>query len=482
LINFFSVIYTSKINLMKKTLLILSLCASMFASFTGVAQDDPYTLQVYDGAVFYGMYGELTTEEVPAGLVRNSNSSYGRMLTQAELDSFGNTLTMTVTLNPLCDNYDRIGNVNLAFVPKGQTTYVYNEVKRIEIGRFITPFMDMTDTSVTEVPYVYDLDHLTNIFHDEAIIADYDLWVELEVYGYQGGPGQGGAAVEIPGCANRKDVYAGSLVFESTTDDTVTPPASTVVGPLSYKYELKDYTLDGTDVLGETVRSITFNLGSTIENAQMHIITSNHGSNTNGEEYVRRNHFIYFDNEEVLQYKPGGVSCVPFRDYNTQINCIYYLCNGTSNPPPRADTNAAWNWNNWCPGDKIPNRVVDLGTVAAGDHTFKIDVPDATFAADQGYFPMSVYITGDGSSTFALGKPNFTASAVNILPNPVTDVANIESDGLTVKHVNVINTLGQTVFTGTTDKVDMSQLQSGIYIVKVEFDNNQSIVKKIIKK
>lgn len=452
----------------------------MFASFSAAAQD-PYTLQVFDQAIYYGMYGDLVDEDVPEGLIRNSNSSYGRMLTQEELDAFGNTLTMTVTLNPLCDNYDRIGNVNLAFVPKGQTTYVYNEVKRIEIGRFITPFMDKNETSVTEVPYVYDLDHLTNIFHDEAIIAQYDLWVELEVYGYQGGPGQGGAAVEIPGCANRKDVYMGSLVFESTTDGTITPPASSFIGSLSYKYELKDYTLAGTDEIGETVKTITFNLGSTIENAKLHIITSNHGANSGGEEYVRRNHFIYFDDVQKLQYKPGGVSCIPFIDYNTQINCIYYLCDGTSNPPPRPDTAAAWNWNNWCPGDKIPNRVVDLGTVAAGDHSFKIDVPDAVFSGDQGYFPMSVYLTGDGSSTF-LGQIDFTQSAVNIYPNPATDIVNIEAEGLTVKSVNVINTLGQTVYTGTTDKVDMSQLQTGIYMVKVEFDNNQLAVKKIMKK
>ena len=452
----------------------------MLASFSAVAQD-PYTLQVFDQAIYYGMYGDLVDEDVPEGLIRNSNSSYGRMLTQEELDAFGNTLTMTVTLNPLCDNYDRIGNVNLAFVPKGQTTYVYNEVKRIEIGRFITPFMDKNETSVTEVPYVYDLDHLTNIFHDEAIIAQYDLWVELEVYGYQGGPGQGGAAVEIPGCADRKDVYMGSLVFESTTDETITPPASSFIGSLSYKYELKDYTLAGTDEIGETVKTISFNLGSTIENAKLHIITSNHGANTNGEEYVRRNHFIYFDDVQKLQYKPGGVSCIPFIDYNTQINCIYYVCNGTSNPPPRADTAAAWSWNNWCPGDKIPNRVVDLGTVAAGDHAFKIDVPDAVFSGDQGYFPMSVYLTGDGSSTF-LGQTDFTQSTVNVYPNPATDVVNIEAEGLTVKSVNVINTLGQTVYTGTTDKVDMSQLQTGIYMVKVEFDNNQLVVKKIMKK
>ena len=70
----------------------------------------PYTLQVFDQAVYYGMYEATVDEPVPAGAIRLSNSSYSRMLTDEQLDSFGNTLTMTVRLNPLCDNYDRIGN------------------------------------------------------------------------------------------------------------------------------------------------------------------------------------------------------------------------------------------------------------------------------------------------------------------------------------------------------------------------------------
>lgn len=465
---------------MKKTLLLLALSAAFLVPFKGFAQD-PYTLTPFNGAIFYGMYGETVTEPVPEGLIRNSNSSYGRMLTQEELDAFGNKLTMTVTLSPLCDNYDRIGNVNLAFVPKGQTTYNYNEVKRIEIGRFITPFMRLTNTAVTEVPYVYDLDHLTNLFHDEALTAVYDLWVELEVYGYQGGPGQGGAAVEIPICANRKDVYMGSLSFESTTDETIPAPTSSFVAPMSYKYELKNYTLAGTDVLDQTVRTIEVSLDAPVQNAQLHIITSNHGSNSQGEEYVRRNHYIYFDDELKLQYKPGGVSCIPFLEYNTQINCIYYQCNGTSNPPVMPDNDSAWYWNNWCPGDKIPNRVVDLGDLAAGEHSYRIEVPEAVFAADQGYFPMSVYITGEGMNGLVLDKETFLNEAVSVYPNPTNDYVTINAGGLGIKTVNVINTLGQNVYTGTADKIDMTQFQSGIYIVKIAFDNNQSVVKKIIK-
>ena len=457
---------------MKKTLLLFTLCASLFGTFKAKAQDEPYTLTVFDQAIYYGMYEATVTEDIPEGAIRNNNSSYGKKLTSEQLESFGNRLTMTVTLHPLCDNYDRIGKVNLVFVPIGQTSYVYNEVERIEVGRFITPFMDKNVATPNSVPYVFDVDNLTQIFHDETITSQYDLWVELEVFGYQGA-----AVTEVAGCAGHNDVWAGTLEFSSVNDTDLT------VGPNFFKplisnYELKDYTLDGTDEIGETRKTITFTLDEAYPNAKLYLITSNHGAQ---EEFIRRTHNVYFDDVLKLQYKPGGVSCVPYRYYNTEPNCIYWLCDGTNNTRP--DTNAAWNWNNWCPGNAIPTRVIELGDLAAGEHKFKIDIPAATFedanGNDNGYFPMSVYLQG---YTSVLDTQNFALNTFFIAPNPVNDVAVITTSGQEIKSVAVVNTLGQTVYTGTSDKIDMSSLQSGIYIVKVVFANNATATSKMVKK
>lgn len=455
---------------MKKTLLLLTVCTLLFSLKT-IAQNVPYTLTVFDQAIYYGMYEATVSEPLPAGAIRHSNSSYGKKLTAEQIAQMGNTLTMTVRLNPLCDNYDRIGNVNLALVPKDSETYVYNQVQRVEIGRFITPFMDKNDQP-DEVPYVFEVNNLADILHNESISAEFDFWVELEVYGYQGGPGQGGAAVEIPGCAGRNDVYMGSLEFTTETIEEPVQPENFIF-PLSYKYELKDYTLDGTDILGETTRTIDFTLENAVENVTLYIITSNHGSNQNGEEYIRRNHFIYFDNDQVLMYKPGGLSCEPFRQYNTQGNGIY-------GPTPR--TPAQWaSFNNWCPGDKIPTRTVVLGDLEAGLHTFKIDVPDAVFAGDQGYFPMSVYIQGEGEpGEINLNTKDILDNVVFISPNPVTNIATINTVN-DVRNVNIYNTLGQQVLSTKTKQVDFGALNSGVYMMHITFSDNKTVMHKIIK-
>jgi len=446
---------------MKKTLLALTVTALFGLK---ASAQEPYTLQVYDEAVYYGMYEGTVNEPLPANAIRHSNSSYGVKLTEEQLASFGNKLTMNVVVGALCDNYDRIANVNLAFVPKGATSYVYNEVSRIEIGRFITPFMNKNVTP-DEVPYTWEVDNLTQIFHDPAITAEYDLWVELEIYGYQGA-----AVTEIPGCAGRNDVFRGSLEFVSSTNTALTT-GENHFAPLSFKYELKNYTLDGTDVLGETTKSFTFTLDEPVADAKFYVITSNHGSNSGGEEYIRRNHFIYLDDVLSFMYKPGGISCEPFRQYNTQGNGIY-----------GASPQSALQWasfSNWCPGAKIPTRVVELGDLEAGEHTFTIKVPDAVFADGQGYFPTSAYMQ---AYEVTLGTDTFDKKAFTVSPNPVNDIATITTNGQNVKTVSVVNTLGQTVLTGSTESVDLSALQSGIYMIKVDFTNNTSAVQKIVKR
>lgn len=464
---------------MKRTLLLLTLCASFFVN-DATAQNEPNTITVFDQAVYYGMYEATVSEPVPAGAIRHSNSSYGKKLTAEQIASFGNTLTMNVTLTPLCDNYDRIGNVNLALVPKNSTTYDYDEVERIELGRFITPFMDLRVD--VDAPYVFDIDNVVKILHDETLGAAYDFWVELEVYGYQGGPGQGGAAVEIPECAGRNDVYMGTLEFESSTNPNLTL-GENLFKPLIHKYELKNYTLDGTDVLGQTTKTITFTLEENFPDAKLYLITSNHG---NQEEFVRRNHFVYFDGGQVSMYKPGGVSCVPYRPLNTQPNCIYIVCpdpNDPNAPAPywRPDTDAAWSWNNWCPGNKIPTRVIALGDLTAGQHSFKIEVPNAQFLNSDGnpdgYFPMSVYLQG---GTDVLGTSKVDKFSYSVSPNPVSNIATINT-AKEVKNVIVYNTLGQQVLIAKTKQVDFSALNSGVYFMNIQFDDNKTVTQKIIK-
>ncbi|SHK52705.1 peptide-N-glycosidase F-related protein [Epilithonimonas mollis] len=357
-------------------------------------------ISVFNDVPFYSMYHYLgdgetlpveAYEQIPAGAIRlhaYEQDIISRKLTSSEIASIGSSVKMNILLTAACDNYDRIAGVNLVLVPKGSTAYTYNQadIKRIEMGRFITPFMNKNVTP-TQVPYSYQIDNISDILHDSSLSSVYDFWIEFRADGYSAA-----AQTQVSGCANRTDVFRGNLELVSSGSYV---PADNFFLPLSYRQNLNNY--NATDVPGQTTRLVNFTLDQPIQNVTLYLITSNHGSNTGGEEYVRREHFVYLDNQVVHQYKPGGKSCEDYRQYNTQGNGIY----GTVAKPPRN-----WmNWNNWCPGDAVPNREINLGNLSAGSHTIKINVPDAVFKDGQGYFPISMYIQNQKSGQIICAAP-----------------------------------------------------------------------------
>ena len=381
---------------MRKTLFFL-----IFATYSiqvSAQKEKQTTITVMDSIVFYDGYATtVKNRPPPAGVIMHRNSLFARKLTSNELLSIGTSLQMNVIIKALCDNYDRIGNVNMALVPIGSSTYNRNSVQRIELGRFITPFMNKNiqphlvpytfninfwtrslDDMIKphSVPYTFNIDNVVMLLKDNDINSNFDIWIEFEVFGVPYA-----ANKEVTGCSGRNDVFMGKLEF--VTNSPAPSQNTNVLIPLYFKNKFNNYKANATDTIGMTTKSITFNVPSNVIDATLFLITSNHGANSGGEEYNRRVHYAYFDNNLELTYKPGRLTCEPFRKYNTQGNGIY----GFS---PR--TNAQWqSFSNWCPGDVIDTRQIKLGSVTAGDHTFLIRVPTAVFKDGKGDIPLSLY-------------------------------------------------------------------------------------------
>lgn len=364
---------------------------SSYAGGFGNLQLDQETTIVYDDVIFFDGYRTFETlkEESKAlipendGILRIKTSLYSVKLTDEQLNKIGKSFSFKVELGALCDNYDRIGNINLAFVPKGQDSYQPEDVSRIEIGRFITPFMNM-NYEPTLVPYTFDMNELSLIFHDKNIRDNSDIWVEFELFGVPYA-----ANTEVRGCAGREDVFSGTLTFITDKGDSNLIESNVLIPIVMKKQEggnFNNYQEGCTDELGKTIKTWSYNLKEDVEDAQIVLIISNHGANSGGEEYNRREHFVYVDGELATVFVPGRSSCEPFRQYNTQSNGIY----GYSTM-----SDSQWqSFSNWCPGDKIDNRVIRIGRLTKGEHSITINVPDAKFKGKQGDFPVSMYFQG----------------------------------------------------------------------------------------
>lgn len=426
------------------------------------------TVTVFDAVRFYDGYLVEKNPEDPTldGILRHRTSLYAIKLTDEQLAQIGDSLEMHVRVQACCDNYDRIGNVNIAFVPKGQETYKPDEVQRIEIGRFITPFMNKNKKPDT-VPYEYKVPYLSYIFRDSELRALYDIWVELEIFGVPYAANQ-----QIKGCADRSDVFLGTLKFSTINENKGVMTDKDVLVPIVIKnpeyiaHNLNNYDERATDEIGKTIKTYTFTVPKDVADGQLVVVTSNHGANEGGEEYNRRWHYIYYDGgeEPVMVYKPGRNSCEPFRKYNTCPNGIYGYFK-------RSDE--TWqSFSNWCPGDVIDNRIIDLGEVKTGTHTVCISVPDAEFVGGQGDIPVSIFFQGltEGILNNIEGvSVEESKPLVTITKTGKTLVAGSSEGIVSIELRDLQGKLVRQTECGKT--INCSGCASGIYLVSVELMN-----------
>ncbi|MCL2416448.1 MAG: hypothetical protein FWD02_00745 [Bacteroidales bacterium] len=347
-----------------------------------------HTFQVFDRVLFFNGFRSLedVADEItplPEGFYRLSTADITTRLTEEQLSLLSGSIRLDVVVSPSCDNFDRLGHVKLVLVPKKSDSIRPVGTKSIEIARFITPFMDR-HREPSYVPYTFQVNYLQHIFQDKNLRENFDFWLELRLFGVPYRAWQ-----QIEGCYGRNCTFYGSISFTTMPAPNHELETCNVFIPLFTRVGFRNFVEGDTDTLGQTIRSIVFTVPEDLTDAQLVLITSNHGANRGGEEYIRRWHFVYLNGEEILRYRPGGLSCESFRVFNTQFNRIYH-----AEPLPIE----YWEpWNNWCPGDVIPTRIINLGAMLAGKYKFTINVPEAEFVDQQGDFPLSLFFQGKTS-------------------------------------------------------------------------------------
>lgn len=444
---------------------ITAIALSMFAGAAMAQNADEFRLPVefplFDRVIFYdGYQSEIIDKDLDDGVFRLKNSLYSVPVSDAVIDRLGADLSLEVRISARCDNYDRMGDFNLALVPKGSASYAYDDVRRIEIARLVTPFMNMNRLP-GQVSYSYSIPGVSLILRDPDLRARYDFWLEFELFGVPYAANQ-----QVMGCAGHNDVFTGWASF--LTDATPAGADSrNVLVPVYAKQpeergeiNFNNYRAEACDTLGVTTRTFTFEVPEDVADSRMMFIMSNHGAANGGEEYNRRLHLIYLDGELITTYIPGGVSCEPYRRFNTQPNGIY----GTGAKPDEY-----WeSFSNWCPGAAIPLREIPLGALRKGTHKFMIRVPDAEFVGQTGDFRPSLYFQGVTEGTVPL---NVEAVEWTIPGVTFTDWGGTVAIDSPVELVSVAvyGFDGRLLYGASRrcDEVDMSSYPPGAYIIVV---------------
>jgi hypothetical protein len=91
---------------------------------------------------------------------------------------------------------------------------------------------------------------------------------------------------------------------------------------------------------------------------------------------------------------------------------------------------------------------------------------------------MGAYEFGSGSlSTETI----LSATNFKVYPNPFENELNIKSDS-SIKIVKVSNSLGQLIQKTTSNKINTSFLNRGVYFIEISFENGKIARKKLVKK
>ena len=124
---------------------------------------------------------------------------------------------------------------------------------------------------------------------------------------------------------------------------------------------------------------------------------------------------------------------------------------------------------------------------------FSIDVPLSSFGGAQNRQALYQFlITSNLGSVYVdniylhkntvLSNDNFASTKVKLYPNPTSSILNVEANGA-IQNIAVYNVLGQEVMNkhteGTSISLDVSSLNSGIYVIKTMIDGNVSSTKFI---
>lgn len=326
-----------------------------------MAKSDQFTVNVIKDLDFYDVYAPPVNAKMPAGITSLSNTEVIRQLNDQELMQIGNTLKVKLTLRSRCDNYDRIGNVLLATMPKGER-FDKEKCEKYEMLRFITPFM-YHNREPDHVPYEAQADQLINIMKQH----DKDVYLFLIVGGTTGA-GQ----AEVAGCNGSNITFNISvdLIFGKAKPDAEQKAIAL----------LDRYSIDNKDqTAGKNSKKVLFELARDTKATTLYMISSGHGAANGGEEYNWRAHVIDLDGKEYTRLDMNQ-DCTPYEVYNTQPNGIY-----TGDMSKERCS--------WCPGGQVPIKIINLGPLSKGKHSLKISIPDAEFEKTDSKYYVSAYLT-----------------------------------------------------------------------------------------
>lgn len=144
------------------------------------------------------------------------------------------------------------------------------------------------------------------------------------------------------------------------------------------------------DIFNRQDLSVEFDLPKKAKNVVLKYITTGHGGQSGGDEFVKCENILYLDQNEIFKFTPWRNDCASFRRFNPstgtwlikrETNYIGKEGRGVKEIEEVLGSSDL-SRSNWCPGSDVTPESIELNSIEPGKHKFTISIPEAQSAAD----------------------------------------------------------------------------------------------------
>ncbi|MET0342938.1 MAG: peptide-N-glycosidase F-related protein [Polyangiales bacterium] len=302
----------------------------------------PGTFKVFDRIPQFGMYAEKDPDnyQPPAGMLMwNVGTLFAAKLSDAQKAQIGSDVKARLTYHAQCDNYDRIGNLFMVVVPKGQAPTA--STPRTELLRIITPFSSYQRGALATFTYpLVDLSTYARTLSD----PEKDAWLVI-------GGGSNPHANDPCARANRPAAFRAIGYFYSlelvSTQPLTQGPSVTLTALSNHQAKSTPITATLTAPAGGLTGRVT-------------VIVSGHGAEAGGNEYMNTRDTLTVNGQTVGSFSTA-VDCASLARFSPEGNPGIFQRNTSSNP------------RNWCPASIVQPRTFPV-TLKPGANTVSLAI------------------------------------------------------------------------------------------------------------
>ncbi len=139
------------------------------------------------------------------------------------------------------------------------------------------------------------------------------------------------------------------------------------------------------DIFSKKGVEIPFNIPKGAKNIRLKYIVTGHGGHSGGDEFTPCENRLSIDGAELLSFTPWRRDCASFRRFNptsgvwlrerkvAYIDSLGRAQKVIEEPIASSDLSRS----NWCPGSSVEPVTIMLHNLSYGEHTLKIEIPNA---------------------------------------------------------------------------------------------------------